>query len=146
LKATDLEATFKTEQLLRIPPGFERGLGTKDVDAKKIDIQSILDEESDLLNELLREEMTSRELEKKSDLTEKHAPRENNVISNQESKEVDDLVDKVPSITTIIKPFKPKSKITEWVQEVDVTQDFPDFYSLVPELALKVRITCSNSP
>ncbi len=99
-------------------------------------LNEILTQDDDLLKELLREEIERAEEEDAS-------------LPVQESSttktEIDELIPDAPDVNRVLalKPAKVQSKVTEWVQVVDVHQDFPDFHSLVPSLALDVCWCCS---
>lgn len=106
--------------------------------ALKLNLQDILSEDDDLLNELLREQ-----IEKVDEEPEKDASVPLSQRPSSPPTEIDQLIPEAPDVKKVLalKPLAiPKPKKTEWVQVVDVNQDFPDFHTLVPSLALDVCI------
>jgi hypothetical protein len=104
---------------------------------QKLKLQDILSQDDDeLLNELLREQIQKVEEEKEKDTLELLTPR-----PSSPSNEIDQLIPEAPNVNKVL-ALKPvsiqKPKKAEWVQVIDVNQDFPDFHSLVPSLALDV--------
>jgi antiviral helicase SKI2 len=112
--------------LLSIPPNFDRGMQFEFTESNQLNINEILNANDDLLMSL----MTSDTEEIKGDVL-------LDVVPSQETKDVDDLLPETDNVLTIAPKKKTDIKQREWAHMVDVNQEFPEFYDLVPDMAYK---------
>jgi antiviral helicase SKI2 len=119
----DIELDEILQDLESIPPGFERGIDYEKKDSKNLDFSGLKFPKN--LSPSLRFE-PSPQLTIEPKVEEKIAPNGN--------KDVDELLPETSVLPNLI-PKPQKSSNKQWVHMVDVNQDFPEFYDLVPELA-----------
>ncbi|TPX59484.1 hypothetical protein SpCBS45565_g07719 [Spizellomyces sp. 'palustris'] len=129
---------FDEDDLLMIPPGFDRGLILIDqaptIAAPRktmLNIQEILTGGDDLAFEFLKEEGVDMPTDPEA------IPQQEEKISlsPEEGNEVDELLPDKPEGLPLPPPRPKAITHKEWAHVVDINNDFPDFYDLVPELA-----------
>ncbi|KAJ3295595.1 hypothetical protein HK104_002499, partial [Borealophlyctis nickersoniae] len=135
----EIEDLFGVDEgeILSVPPGFERGLIFEDqpieqaVKKPTLNIHEVLLGEDEVISHLLQE---PERQEKPSKSPEGEALPNAIGEDKPEKKDVDELLP-VRSGVPVTAPKPVKVPQREWAHVIDVNQDFPDFYDLVPELA-----------
>jgi antiviral helicase SKI2 len=118
-----IEATLDLDGPLQtIPPGFDRGLRFEVAEDQQLDVGNILNANDDILLSLL------------NDSSETPIPEVSHSQDMESSKDVDNFLPETDAVFTVQPPKKEK-KQREWAHMVDVNQEFPEFYDLVPEMA-----------
>lgn len=138
-----------TTELLTVPPGMERGLIFKDSVSDQKTFNTIdnvidLDLNNDFLKDLLQEELSDQK--ESSDIEVKGQEKCSALESNIEALAIDELIPVLvrytffkikPDISNVLRSQVGKQSQNEWVKLIDVSAEFPDFETLVPDMAIQ---------
>jgi antiviral helicase SKI2 len=113
----DLNGPFES-----IPPGFDRGIQFEFSKDRQLNVGSILNANDELLLSLLEESSVNA------------VPQVSHSEKPESTKDVDSFLPETDLVLTV-HPQKKEKKQREWAHMVDVNQEFPEFYDLVPEMA-----------
>jgi len=148
MNSESAELEVDRNELLKIPPGFERGLLIEDnKSVEKItsfDIENILEDNDDLesMDELkaLVENINNKENNDDQD-TESNIQETEEEIENDNNEEYGDEINQFISKPEDVndnydmKLMDLNKKHKKWAHKVDITDSFPEFYDLIPEMA-----------
>lgn len=143
------ELEINQNELLKIAPGFDRGLTIEDnkniENITSFDIENILEDNDDLESMDELKKLVDNINNKENNDNDQYAESDNleNEEENEDSKEdynenieeIDNLINKPNDENYNLKLMNLNEQHKKWAHKVDITDSFPEFYDLIPEMA-----------